>query len=305
MESAAVVGAFEGKHVRRINRAKRKHREDLENWSEQNYCATWHCGIKPQLLAQIPHKRAEVIPRMTSKQYAKCTVQSPCIITDCTETWPAKQRWTFQQFLLHKRKEKLKCGEDDEGYSLKVTLDTFLRYQNAQSDDSPLYVFDSHNKFICNDYTVPEIFAQDLFQYVGERKRPPYRWFLVGPERSGSTIHIDPLQTSAWNASLQGRKLWAVFSPEVDRQIVKGRKYKKKDDEAIDWFVQMMPHILENDLPPTAKFYYFIQQAGETVFVPSGWWHVVLNLDDTIAVTQNFGKPAFFFFRCANTCSVR
>jgi len=45
----------------------------------------------------------------------------------------------------------------------------------------------------------------------------------MGPERSGTTLHTDPLYTSAWNSSLRGHKRWVVFGSNMPKSIVKGK----------------------------------------------------------------------------------
>ena len=169
----------------------------------------------------------------------------------------------------------------------------------AAADDSPLYVFDGtfgdrdSSKALLDDYCTPAYFRRDdLFRLVGNKRRPPYRWVVFGPARSGSALHIDPLASAAWNALLQGTKRWCLLPPGVPRAACKPAG-AGLDGEAITWFLRALPLCCAADWP-YARPVHAIQRAGEIMFVPHGWWHAVLNLEHTLAVTQNYISGANF-----------
>ena len=219
--------------------------------------------------------------------------------------WPAVHRWSLDKLINDPdlADRGFKCGEDDDGYTIRMKLSYFIQYLQNNKDDSPLYIFDAtfdedkYAKRLLEDYTVPDYFSEDLFGLIGEKKRPPYRWFLVGPCRSGTTVHIDPLGTSAWNTLLFGVKRWVLFPPHVPKSVVKGRKLilPREDDEAIHYFTTILPRIKRKAAACAGKgdyanfeCYEFTQHPGETVFVPHGWWHAVMNVTHTVGITQNF-----------------
>jgi len=148
---------------------------------------------------------------------------------------------------------------------------------------------------------VPRFFPDDYMALSGEDGRPPYRWIAVGPKRSGTVMHQDPLNTSAWNTLLSGRKRWVLLRPDTPKHIAKAKHVMKEgdDDEAVNVFLDLLPRLREQGV----KMAEFVQYPGETIFLPGGWWHCVINIDDTVAVTQNYaGRHNFpFIWRSART----
>merc|ERR1711972_443616 len=56
------------------------------------------------------------------------------------------------------------------------------------------------------------------------------------------------------------------------------------DDSAVHWMHGCYPSVAG----AVAGRYEFVQHPGETVYVPNGWWHNVVNLEFSVAVTENF-----------------
>uniref|UniRef100_A0AAV1VPQ7 JmjC domain-containing protein n=1 Tax=Peronospora matthiolae TaxID=2874970 RepID=A0AAV1VPQ7_9STRA len=282
-----------------IYNAKKKHRSEIspKKWTREGFAGSDVCDLPVDECNLIKREHcSELSVKRFINEYERPYI--PVVIDGIPETekWEALKHWTLKQLRRDYKRAELKCGEDDNGKSIRMKFKYFVTYLKRQTDDSPLYIFDStfedhrDTKPLLDDYIVPKYFPEDLFSLVGEDRRPPYRWFLVGPKRSGTTLHVDPLGTSAWNTLIVGRKRWVLFPPHLPKRLVNGKNHVHgdEDDEAVNYFMDLLPRLKQASSPETLQCVEFMQFPGETVFVPGGWWHAVLNVDDTVAVTQNF-----------------
>lgn len=213
----------------------------------------------------------------------------PVIITDLTKEWTAKYEWTKERLLEKYADVKFRTGS-----GFKMKLANYFLYLETQQDDKPLYLFDQNYDEnapeMMKEYAIPAHFEEDLFKHTGD-ERPPWRWILYGPEGSGAPFHIDPRGTSAWNTVIYGKKRWALYPRNIQPPGVGPHDDDYYDaPSSLKWLMNIYPLILRKELKPLEC----LQLPGETLFLPSGWWHQVYNTEETMAVTHNFASTSNF-----------
>lgn len=228
--------------------------------------------------------------------------KKPVLFTDLANDWVARHRWTLEKLAERYGEVEFRISQSN-AKKITMKLKDYELYVKQQHDEDPLYIFDP--KFgeaapdLLKEYNVPHLFQEDLFDILDKHQRPPFRWLVLGPARSGASWHVDPALTSAWNTLLQGRKRWALYPPGRVPPGVVVHVNEEDGDVNIEtpsspqWWLDIYPLLLEEDKPLECT-----QLPGETIFVPSGWWHCVLNLETTVAVTQNFVNETNLEFVC-------
>jgi len=289
-----------------VRRCKKGERSDLKvdsEWDKFKYCETKILQEEFKYDGQtvpIPRvKRSEITQEWFEKN---CQVPGrPVIVEGACSHWPAMKKWAIPELKKRFRHTAFKVGSDKKGRKLRMKFKYFADYMEKQQDDSPLYLFETNidnaadMATLKQDFSMPtDLFPHDWLSLLNHESRPPFRWWCIGPKRSGTTVHIDPLGTSAWNAVTSGVKRWVLFEPKESKRVVKGKDLIKKgeDDEAVMYFDFVLPRIKEAH--PDLRVYEGLQKPGDIIFVPGNWWHGVLNLEDCVAVTQNYVGPDNF-----------
>lgn len=246
-----------------------------------------------------------------SENYEK--TNRPVVVEGAASSWKAFEKWQDPAYLIqHGKGRSFRATSGAAALPADFALPAYYNYcQSPSLEEAPLYLFDrtalGPGSHLWNDYMPdlqkacpywdPERRAEtghDLFDILGEGQRPDHTWLIVGPQRSGSVFHIDPNATHAWNAVICGRKRWLFYPPGVSPPGI----FPSQDGDEValplsvgEWIFQFWDEHVDRKktAPASQRPLECTTLPGDVIFVPHGWWHMVINLDElNIAVTHNY-----------------
>ncbi|XP_021569884.1 jmjC domain-containing protein 4 [Carlito syrichta] len=231
----------------------------------------------------------------------------PCVFSSAfTRAWGCRRRWVTPagrpdfDYLLQTYGDVVvpvaDCGVQEYNSNPKehMPLRDYISYwkEYIQGDcSSPrgcLYLKDWH---LCRDspaddvFTLPVYFSSDwLNEFWDTLGVDDYRFVYAGPTGTWSPFHADIFRSFSWSVNVCGRKKWLLFPP--------GQEEALRDHLGHLPYDVTVPALMDKCLHPRRTLagpaLELTQEAGEMVFVPSGWHHQVHNLDDTISINHNW-----------------
>ena len=236
--------------------------------------------------------------------------ETPVIVKNVTQNWKALQHWTKEELLrrypdivvgMGNSKDLGQTGPDDAGDALRRT--TIYDYVVNWMHSSSKYVFDRQlripdGNFLddCKPYPMPTRMYDEDREAIYESGVPEREMWkdhlalTIGHDMQGLTFHR---HNAAWNTVVFGAKRWILYDAERISNITRLKAMTRDIRNPIqldsgNWIRTLYP---KDDRLYEIRNYGHdcVQRAGEMMYVPRGWAHMVLNIGDTVAVVSERG----------------
>ncbi|GJN18684.1 hypothetical protein PR202_gb05872 [Eleusine coracana subsp. coracana] len=244
----------------------------------------------------------------------------PVVLTGLTGSWRSSEEWTLP--------DPADCGRPNVGFfarnfpsplvpvadcssreftdqkRLEMSIPEFIDHwiRNTEDRDSSL-LYLKHWHFVKEypdyvAYTTPTFFIDDwlnmyldshpihrdsdIANHKNEVNCADYQFVYMGAKGTWTPLHADVFMSYSWSANVCGRKQWLFLSPSQSHRVfdrnMRSSVYNLNDD------------VPEKHFPEFHKTEWLecIQEQNEVIFVPSGWYHQVHNLEDTISINHNW-----------------
>lgn len=210
----------------------------------------------------------------------------PVVLTDLMVTWPAREKWTIDYFKTkygHLRVPVVSnnYSKPGKGYMSPDRVISFREYlEILESGPTDLRIF-LWNIFreapeLREDFRIPTI----MDGFVNEL---PFMFF--GGQGSKVALHYDIDMSHVFLNQIHGRKRVILFSPDQSRLLY-------RHPFTVASYVDInRPDLHRFPALAHAKGYEVTLEPGETVFIPSGFWHYIEYTDGGYSISlRSFGS---------------
>jgi hypothetical protein len=220
------------------------------------------------MIMQEIDRRSGLTPETFAQEYLHPL--KPVVFTDLMDAWPAKNKWTVEFF-----KEKyghLEVPVFSENYSKPgkgymepdkiMSFKAFLSALDSGPTDLRMFLFNifRHAPELCNDFSTHTIMNGFIKQF-------PFMFF--GGEGSHVALHYDIDMAHVFLNQIYGRKRVVLFSQDQS-------KYLYHHPYTVASYIDVNnPDYEKYPALRKVKGYAVMLQPGETLFMPSGYWHYI------------------------------
>ncbi|MGE0798660.1 MAG: cupin-like domain-containing protein [Lautropia sp.] len=210
----------------------------------------------------------------------------PVVLIDLAADWPARERWQplalGQRFaelpveIQDSRESDPRFEENKEAHRRTVRFGDFVDRIVAQGASNDCYL--TANNELLKRPEFGSLFDDvgSLPDYVDRKRLATSSFFWIGPRGTRTPLHHDTVML--FHTQVVGRKRWRFVSPLDTANVYNyNGVFSRVDLDAID--LQRHPRM------QGVRVLDVVVEAGETIYLPLGWWHQVTALDVSVSLS--------------------